>query len=538
MSRVAIIIGAGPAGLTAAYELLMRSDVLPIIIEKSDVIGGLSRTIEYKGNHIDIGPHRFFSKSDRVMDWWMTMMPVQANPGETPEISYQNAKRTITPLSATSDIDSEPNVLITLQRQTRIYYLRKFFDYPISLKLQTFTNLGLPRTIRIGLSYIKSALIPIKPEKNLEDFFTNRFGRELYLTFFKDYTEKVWGISCSKISAAWGAQRVKGLSIMKVLLHAAKKFLGPVTDIRQKGTETSLVEQFMYPKKGTGSMWAEVARRIKEKGGEIYLNQEVERLSTTGDNITAVDIVDSITGEKKTLQGDYFFSTMPIKELVRKLDAPVPADVREISEGLVYRDFIEVGMLVKELKVSDETASGRKLIADNWLYIQESDVMIGRLQIYNNWGGYMVADPNTVWLGLEYFCNETDDLWTWPDEKLKQLGADELDKIGIIEKKNVLDAMVIRMPKTYPGYFGSYDRFDDMRKYIDTFQNLFLVGRNGMHKYNNQDHSMLTAMVAVDNILADVKTKDNIWDVNTEMEYHEEKVDEKKVEKSGQVPSN
>jgi len=534
MSRVAIIIGAGPAGLTAAYELLLRSDVVPIIIEKSDVIGGLSRTIEYKGNHIDIGPHRFFSKSDRVMDWWMTMMPVQAAPGETPEISYHNAKRQISPLNATTDVEGEENVLITLDRQTRIYYLRKFFDYPISLKVQTFANLGLPRTIRIGISYIKSALLPIKPERNLEDFFTNRFGRELYLTFFKDYTEKVWGISCSKISAAWGAQRVKGLSIMKVLLHAAKKFLGPVTDLRQKDTETSLVEQFLYPKKGTGSMWAEVARRIKEKGGQIYLNQEVERLGTEGDKVTSVDILDSVSGEKKTIEGDYFFSTMPIKELVRKLDAPVPSDVREISEGLVYRDFIEVGLLVKELKVKDENSqTAQKLIADNWLYIQESDVMIGRLQIYNNWGKFMVADPDTVWLGLEYFCNESDDLWTWSDEKLKQLGADELDKIGIIDKKNVLDAMVIRMPKTYPGYFGSYDRFDDMRKYIDTFHNLFLVGRNGMHKYNNQDHSMLTAMVAVDNIVDGVTSKENIWDVNTEMEYHEEKLPEKQEEKSG-----
>ncbi|MBS1992950.1 MAG: NAD(P)/FAD-dependent oxidoreductase [Cyanobacteria bacterium SZAS LIN-3] len=536
MSRVAIIIGAGPAGLTAAYELLMRSDIRPIIIEKSDVIGGLARTIEYKGNFIDIGPHRFFSKSDRVMDWWMTMMPVQAKPGETPEITYHNAKRNITPLSATSDVDAEENVLITLQRQTRIYYLRKFFDYPISLKVQTFANLGLPRTIRIGFSYIKSALLPIKPERNLEDFFTNRFGRELYLTFFKDYTEKVWGISCSKISAAWGAQRVKGLSIMKVLLHAAKKFLGPVTDIRQKSTETSLVEQFLYPKKGTGSMWEEVARRIKEKGGEIHLNQEVLKLSTEalgagGSKVTAVEIIDSVSGEKKTLGGDFFFSTMPIKELVRKLDAPIPADVREIAEGLVYRDFIEVGLLVKELKVTDGSTAGRKIIADNWLYIQESDVLIGRLQIYNNWGNCMVADPNTVWLGLEYFCNETDELWGWPDEKLKELGAQELDKIGIIDKKDVLDAMVIRMPKTYPGYFGSYDRFDDMRKHIDTFENLFLVGRNGMHKYNNQDHSMLTAMVAVDNIIDGVTTKENIWDVNTEMEYHEEKQEDKSAEK-------
>jgi len=523
MSQVAIIVGAGPAGLTAAFELLERSDVKPLIIEKDSVIGGLSRTIEYKGNRIDIGPHRFFSKSDRVMDWWMQMMPLQGLPGQEVEISYHNKTRTI-PVSADGPSpDDVENVLITLQRQTRIYYLRKFFDYPISLKPVTFTNLGLARTIRIGLSYMKAMAMPIKPESNLEEFFTNRFGRELYLTFFKDYTEKVWGISCSKISAAWGAQRVKGLSIVKVVLHAAKKMLGSVTDLRQKNTETSLVEQFLYPKKGTGSMWQEVAERVLAKGGEIRTNSQVSRFITEGNRITGVEIVNSVSGEKEVLMGDYFFSTIPVKELVAKLDAPVPQEAKEIAEGLIYRDFIEVGMLVNELKVSEKTPTGKKLIADNWIYVQENDVMIGRLQIYNNWGSYMVADPTKVWLGLEYFCNETDDIWTWPDDKLKQLGADELDKIGIIEKSQVVDSMVIRMPKTYPGYFGSYDRFDDLRKYIDTFENLFLVGRNGMHKYNNQDHSMLTAMVAVDNIVGNIKTKDNIWDVNTEMEYHEEK---------------
>lgn len=523
MSRVAIIIGAGPAGLTAAYELLERSDVKPIIIEKDTVIGGLARTLDYKGNRLDIGPHRFFSKSDRVMDWWMTMMPVQALPGQEVEITYHNAKRTIPVSESNPKPGQQPNLLITLQRQTRIYYLRKFFDYPISLKLQTFANLGLPRTIRIGFSYMKAMAFPIKPEGNLEQFFTNRFGRELYLTFFKDYTEKVWGISCSKISAAWGAQRVKGLSIMKVLTHALKKMVGTVTDLRQKQTETSLVEQFLYPQQGTGSMWQEVADRIVAKGGEIHTQYEVMRLLTKDNNIVGVEVKHAGTGEVKTFEGDYFFSTMPIKELVNKLEAPVPADAKEIANGLIYRDFIAVGMLVKKLKVSEKTPTGTKLIADNWIYVQESDVMIGRLQIYNNWGGYMVADPNTVWLGLEYFVNETDPIWTWDDEKIKQLGVEELDKIGIIDKADYLDSMVTRMPKTYPGYFGSYDRFDDMRKYIDTFENLFLVGRNGMHKYNNQDHSMLTAMVAVDNIVDGIKTKDNIWDVNTEMEYHEEK---------------
>lgn len=523
MSRVAIIIGAGPAGLTAAYELLQRSDVKPVIIEKDSIIGGLSRTLEYKGNRLDIGPHRFFSKSDRVMDWWMSMMPVQALPGKEVEITYHNAKRTIPVNESNPKPDEQANLLITLQRQTRIYYLRKFFDYPISLKLQTFTNLGLARTIRIGFSYMRAMAFPIKPENNLEQFFTNRFGRELYLTFFKDYTEKVWGISCSKISAAWGAQRVKGLSIIKVLTHALKKVLGSVTDLRQKETETSLVEKFLYPQQGTGSMWQEVADRILAGGGQIHTDYEVMRLITNNNNIVGVEVRHVPSGEVKTFEGDFFFSTMPVKELVRKLDAPVPADAREIADGLIYRDFIEVGMLVKKLKVSEKTETGSKLIADNWIYVQESDVMIGRLQIYNNWGGHMVADPNTVWLGLEYFVNETDDIWTWPDERIKKLGVEELDKIGIIDKADYLDSTVLRMPKTYPGYFGSYDRFDDLRKYIDTFENLFLVGRNGMHKYNNQDHSMLTAMVAVDNIVGGIKSKDNIWDVNTEMEYHEEK---------------
>lgn len=348
MSRVAIIIGAGPAGLTAAYELLQRSDVKPVIIEKDSVIGGLSRTLEYKGNRLDIGPHRFFSKSDRVMDWWMNMMPVQALPGKEVEITYHNAKRTIAVNESNPKPDEQANLLITLQRQTRIYYLRKFFDYPISLKLQTFTNLGLARTIRIGFSYMRAMAFPIKPENNLEQFFTNRFGRELYLTFFKDYTEKVWGISCSKISAAWGAQRVKGLSIIKVLTHALKKVLGSVTDLRQKETETSLVEQFLYPQQGTGSMWQEVANRILAGGGEIHTDYEVMRLITNNNNIVGVEVRHVPTGEVKTFDGDFFFSTMPIKELVRKLDAPVPADAREIADGLIYRDFIEVGMLVKK----------------------------------------------------------------------------------------------------------------------------------------------------------------------------------------------
>jgi len=518
--KKAIIIGAGPAGLTAAYELLERTDVKPIIVEKSDVIGGLSRTYEYKGNKLDVGPHRFFSKSDRVMDWWTSKIPIAGGEDET--ITYHNKQRQV----KGQELKPEDNKMILLKRRTRIYYLRKFFDYPISLKVATFTNLGLVKTMRIGFSYINSVCFPIKKENSLEDFITNRFGRELYLTFFKDYTEKVWGIDCNKISAAWGAQRIKGLSIMKAVWHAFKKIFAGIGDVKQKGTETSLVEQFLYPEQGTGSMWELVADRVKERGGVILLDKDVEsiKLNDATKQITAVEVKDAKTGETTLLEGDYFFSSMPVRELISKFDTKVPPNVKEVSDGLVYRDFIEVGLLVKKLKITDELSNGRFIIADNWIYVQENDVLIGRLQIYNNWGRHMVADPdNTVWLGLEYFCNDTDDIWTWSDDRLKELGAMELDKIGIINKADVLDAMVIRMPKTYPGYFGTYDRFQEIQDYVSTFDNLFLVGRNGMHKYNNQDHSMLTAMVCVDNIASGIKTKENIWDVNTEMEYHEEK---------------
>jgi protoporphyrinogen oxidase len=520
--EVAIIIGAGPAGVTSAFELATRSNIQPIILEKSDVIGGLARTVNYKGNRLDIGPHRFFSKSDRVMDWWMNLIPVAAENGKEQTITYHNASRTVTTHGG-ADPEKEDLAMLTVQRRTRIYFMRKFFDYPISLKLETFTNLGLVKTIRIGFSYAKSVIAPIKPESNLEEFITNRFGKELYLTFFKSYTEKVWGIPCDKISAAWGAQRIKGLSILKAVTHAAKKLLPQSKDIRQKGTETSLVEQFFYPKLGTGQMWQEATRKACAHGAEVRFDQEVQRILIEGNRVIGVEVIDKRTNEKTVLNGQYFISTMPIKELVRAFSIDVPSDIKALSEGLIYRDFIEVGVLVSRLKIYDETPTGKKLISDNWIYIQEPDVLMGRLQIYNNWGPYMIADPSKVWLGAEYFCNETDDLWRLSDQDMIDLCVTELDRLSIADKADVIDAMVIRMPKTYPGYFGTYDHFDTLREYIDKIENLFLVGRNGMHKYNNQDHSMLTAMTAVDNIIGGIKTKDNIWAVNTEMEYHEEK---------------
>ena len=521
-SKTAIIIGAGPAGLTAAYELLTRTDVKPIIIEKSTYMGGLSRTVLYKGNRIDIGPHRFFSKSDRVMDWWFQFMPMEASEGGDQQITYHHSTRSVGG-GKLSDPDRQEHVFLTLNRRTRIYYLRKFFDYPISLQVATLRNLGLMRTMRIGFSYMKAVIMPIKPEENLEQFFTNRFGKELYLTFFKDYTEKVWGIECHKISADWGAQRIKGLSVSKALFHAARKLVAPVTDVKQKNTETSLVEKFLFPKLGTGQLWEEVARQVVAKGGEILTGYEVDRLHMDGKEVKSIDAIHTESGEKRNFTGDYFFSTMPIKELIRSVDCEVPGQVKEISEGLVYRDFVEVGLLVNKLKVFEQGEKGQQLITDNWIYIQESDVKVGRMQIWNNWGPSMVADPTKVWLGLEYFVYENDEVWNLPDDKMIELAAYELEKIGLADRSDVIDAMVLHVPKTYPGYFGSYDRFPELQNYIDQFTNLFLVGRNGQHKYNNQDHSMLASMVAVDNIANGITTKDNIWAVNTEMEYHEEK---------------
>jgi protoporphyrinogen oxidase len=515
--RKALIIGAGPAGLTAAYELVHRTDIQPIVLEMSEYMGGISRTVRYKGNRMDIGGHRFFSKSDRVMAWWMKIMPVEASQ----VISYQGKHREVTADGAAGG----DRVMLIRSRKSRIYFLRQFFDYPIQLTGQTIRQLGATRMVKIGASYAASLLHQIKPEKTLEQFLINRFGRELYLTFFKSYTEKVWGVPCNEISAEWGAQRIKGLSITKAVGHFLSKAFGRKSsgDIAQKQTETSLIEKFMYPKLGPGQLWEYVAEDVKAKGGEIRTGWQVDRLHTDEFRIVSAEAVHAETGERETIEADYFFSTMPVKELMRCLDAPVPEKVLEVSDGLVYRDFITVGVLLRKLKIHDDTPQGAKLLADNWIYIQEPDVLVGRMQIFNNWSPYLVADPENAWIGLEYFCYETDDLWKMPEAAMIELAKAEMEKIGIIDRAEVLDACVIRVPKTYPAYFGAYERFEEIKSYISRFDNLFLIGRNGMHKYNNQDHSMLTAMTAVDNIIAGRTDKENIWALNTEMEYHESK---------------
>jgi protoporphyrinogen oxidase len=561
MSKKAVIIGAGPAGLTAGLELLRRTDIQPIILEASNEIGGISRTIRYKGNRMDIGGHRFFSKSDRVMQWWVELMPPDVDAASaTTEISYQGKTRMVAvpahlqeepvlrgagpidphakeeveeeiepPTPEETDIlvpvlPHDPDLVMLIRpRKSRIYYLRKFFDYPITLTATTLKNLGATRTVKVGMSYLKSRVMQIAPEKSLEDFLINRFGRQLYLTFFKSYTEKVWGTPCDEISAEWGAQRIKGLSLTSAVKHFLKKTFGGEAkgagDLAQKGTDTSLIERFMYPKFGPGQLWEHVADQIRARGGEIHMGWKVDKIHCEGSRVISIEAVND-AGERRMFEGDYFFSTMPMRELIKAMDAPVPTNVREVSEGLQYRDFITVGLLADRLKVKEPDGG---LLKDTWIYVQEPDVLLGRLQIFNNWSPYLVSDPSKVWIGLEYFCYETDELWKMPDAELKRFAVSEVAKIGILNAEDVSDGYVVRVPKTYPAYFGTYERFDELREFTDKFENLFLVGRNGMHKYNNQDHSMLTAMTVVDGLVEGHVDKASLWSINTEQEYHEEK---------------
>ena len=517
----AIIIGAGPAGLTAAIELQRNSGIKPIVIEAGEQAGGLSRTIRFKGNRMDLGGHRFFSKSERVMRWWLEMLPIETDSDTHSPLSYQGRESSVARGISSPDPQNEDLVMLVRQRKSRIYFLRRFFDYPIRMTASTVQKMGLARTFLAGMSYMFSVVRPRVPELSLEDFFINRFGERLYKTFFKSYTEKVWGVPCSSINAEWGAQRIKGLSLTAVSRHFLGKLLRreKSSDLAQKTTETSLIEKFLYPKFGPGQLWERSAELLVKGGGEIHFGIQIDRIHVVGSKVLSIEGVNR-AGERTSYKGDFFFSTMPVRDLVRAISAEVPKEVEAISEGLMYRDFITIGLLVSKLAVTEEDGSRLK---DNWIYVQEPDVMLGRLQIFNNWSPWLAASEDKVWMGLEYFCNDTDPLWALSDEAMTRFAVEEVSRIGILKAGDVEDSHVVRVPKAYPAYFGTYGQFDVIRKYTDTFENLFLVGRNGMHKYNNQDHSMLTAMVAVENIVNDVTTKDNLWSINTEMEYQEEK---------------
>ncbi|MEC5397268.1 NAD(P)/FAD-dependent oxidoreductase [Uliginosibacterium sp. H1] len=524
MSKTAVIIGAGPAGLTAAYELLDRnSGIHPIVLETTDRIGGISCTIQHNGNRIDIGGHRFFSKSDTVMDWWGKMMPLQGAPARDDIVL--NADKPY--VAGGPDPEKTDRLMLIRERISRIYYLRKFFDYPISLKAQTILNLGIFRTMVAGFGYIWSQIKKRPNEKSLEDFLVNRFGVPLYRMFFEDYTEKVWGAHPREISSAWGAQRIKGLSLSKAVLSALKKMLpgGKDTDLRQKKTETSLIEQFFYPKFGPGHLWETVAGDIREKGGEIRMQQKVVELHVEGGSVVAVT-TEGPDGVRTRIDCDFCLSSMPIKDLITAVrGVEVPPALRAIAEGLPYRDFMTVGVLVNKLKIKNETniRTVNDVVPDTWIYIQEREVRLCRLQIFNNWSPYLVKDPNTVWIGLEYMCAEGDDMWVQSDQQFIDFAVNELASIGVIDKADVLDTCRIKIEKAYPAYFGTYAEFDRLRDWLDRLDNLFCVGRNGQHRYNNQDHSMLTAMEAVSCMIDPSLSRKALWSVNTEGEYHETK---------------
>jgi protoporphyrinogen oxidase len=525
LGNIVVIAGAGPAGLTAAFELLQRSNSIPIVLEADSQVGGISKTVNYRGNRMDLGGHRFFSKSDWVMRWWQNILPVcgaEFDVNVAVRTAYQGGSKEFIPeITASPSSDS---VMLVRQRLSRIFYRRRFFDYPLKINANTINNMGLIETLRIGLSYGHAQLAHVRPEKTLEDFFINRFGRRLYHTFFKDYTEKVWGVPCREISAEWGAQRIKGLSITKAVAHALLSCFRSAGDTSQKDTETSLIERFLYPKRGPGQMWEEVARRVTLRGGTIHLNHRVVGIDRHGFEIKAIKVSDGATGSVRTLPCDQFISTIPVRDLTRLLE-PADAQIARIADGLPYRDFITAGLLVRKMNgagVRRGRTSGNGMPPDNWIYIQEPDVRIGRLQIFNNWSSAMVADPDTIWLGLEYFCREGDDLWSMDDAHFVDFAAGELEKIGLIDRRNVIDGTVVRVPKAYPAYFGEYAEFGKVRAYLDQFSNLYPVGRNGMHRYNNQDHSMLAANSAVSSIIDCGGDKSKIWSINAEDEYHEE----------------
>ena len=505
------------AGLTAAYELLKKSnDIEVTVFEESSCFGGISKTVEYKGNRMDMGGHRFFSKIPEVNAWWDQMLPMQGSP------TYDDIllNRSMPLVKGGPDPEKEDRVMLTRHRVSRIYFDSKFYDYPISLKPETFKNFGLLTTLRVGFSYL-AALIHKRPDDNLENFYINRYGKKLYSMFFEYYTENLWGRHPSEIDASWGAQRTKGMSIMAII----KDVLGKTFKVKNRKVETSLIEQFKYPKLGPGQLWDVTADEITKLGGTIIKNAKVTRLHKNENNvITSLTYVKD--GEEHVMEGDYIISSMPVKDLVAGMN-DVPADPARIAAGLPYRDYMTLGVLVPKINLKNKTnlKTVGNIVPDCWVYVQDRTVKLGRFQIYNNWSPYMIKDlEHTVWIGLEYFVNEGDDFWNMTEAEFSKIGIEEMIKMGLIDNAGqVLDTHMEKVKKAYPAYFDTYDEIDTLVDYLKTIDNLYCVGRNGQHRYNNIDHSMVTSFETVKNILSGQKDKSNIWNVNTEQEYHEEK---------------
>jgi len=504
--KTAVVIGAGPAGLTAAHELARRSkDWKAVVLEESGEIGGISRTAVCGECRIDIGGHRFFSKSKEVNDLWAELMPVQGKPSKDDILLGRECN--VEP--GGPDPEAEDGVMLRRRRVSRIYYLRHFFDYPISIKPATFVAMGLVRTWKAGWSYLYSAFFKC-PEKSLEDFYINRFGKVLYSMFFEDYTEKLWGVHPSKIDPSWGAQRVKGLSLWKALVNIF---------IPKGGRkETSLIDEFIYPKRGPGQLWETMAEELRRKGVEVRLNARVVGLKGGGGRVEEV-VLDS--GER--IACDAVFSSMPVKDLVAALGS-APQEVGRIAAELPYRDLITVTLVVDRLAIRNNTKYPTlgEYIPDVWIYVQDRAVRMGRLEIYNNFSPYMVDDPaKHVLISVEYFCSEGDSFWQMDDRAFTDKCIEELKVAGLIsDETKILDSVHTRMPKAYPAYFGTYAEFGKVREWLDGFANLYCIGRNGQHRYNNMDHSMLCGFEAA-RALLNGTDKSAVWNVNTEKDYHE-----------------
>lgn len=517
-----IIIGAGPAGLTTAYELLKdNNDYDVTILEETGDIGGISKTVKFDGYRIDTGIHRFFSKDDRVNELWQKLLPIQG------KASYEDIKLGIKKplIKGGPDPEKDEKVFLIRNRLTRIYYMKKFFDYPVTLNKETIFNMGVKVTFISGFSYLKSCVIK-KKEDSLENFYINRFGKKLYSMFFEDYTEKVWGRKPSLISADWGSQRVKGVSIRAVIKDAlAKKF----NKKNSSNTETSLIEQFYYPKLGSGQMWETLAEEVEKLGGRILTNHKVVQINFENMNITSVECESNKT--KKIFKGDIFISSMPIKDLFEQLKGDkIPSNIYKIATGLPYRSFMTVGLVVDKINLKNVTniPTLGNVVPDDWIYMQEPEVKMGRIQFFNNWSPYIFADKEKmdkeVFMALEYFCDENDKYWNMTDDEFIKFAVDEAIQIGVIDSKDqVMHSIRTKVKKAYPAYFDTYYEIDKVIKYLNSIDNLYCVGRNGQHRYNNMDHSMVTGMETASIIKNGINDKTVIWNVNTEKSYHEVK---------------
>lgn len=511
-----IIIGAGPAGLSAAYEILSKSNNYNVIIlEKTNSIGGISKTVYHNGNRMDIGGHRFFSKDEEIVKWWLEMLPMQ-NKQSIDDILLENEKEL--PFKGV-DPEKENEVMLKRRRVSRIFYNQKFFDYPIKMQFKTFKNLGLKTTFLAGLSYLYSIIFK-RNENSLEDFYINRFGKKLYSMFFENYTQKLWGRHPKEISPEWGKQRVKGLSVFGIL----KDIFFKVFPFLNHKIETSLIEEFMYPKFGPGQLYETIAQKIENLGGKIIFNSKAISFEYNENKIKSLTYLKD--GIPISIEPDYVISSMPIKDLIKGIDN-ASNELKMIADNLPYRDFITVGILVNKLNLKNETKikTLNNIIPDCWIYVQDSGVKLGRIQIFNNWSPYLVKDfKNTCWIGLEYFCKENDDFWNLEEKQRIDFVSNELIKMKIIKSRDeILDYHIEKIEKAYPAYFDSYSEINKIKEFVDSISNLYCIGRNGQHRYNNMDHSTKTGFVAANDIINNKNNKTLVWNVNTEEEYHESK---------------